>query len=62
METWMNDAMVIQAALLSFLVALGMARMSLRGLFRMLPASRMRTVPVRSATQPIAGPLARYTS
>ena len=39
METLMGGAMVIEATMLSFLVALWMAWMSLRGLFRMLPAS-----------------------
>jgi len=62
MDTWMNDAMVIQATLLSFLVALGIARMSLRGLFRMLPASPPGCVPVRPATQRIAGPQVRHAS
>jgi hypothetical protein len=62
MDTWMNDAMVIQATLLSFLVALVIARMSLRGLFRMLPASPLGAVPVRHATQRIAGPQDRHAS
>jgi len=62
MDTWMNDAMVIQATLLSFLVALGIARMSLRGLFRMLPASLLGAAPVRPATQRIAGPQDRHAS
>lgn len=49
METWMSGAMVIEATTLSFLVALWIAWMSLRGLFRMLPATKLSAVPIRSA-------------
>ena len=48
METWMGGAMVIEAAMFSFLVALGIAWMALRGLFRVLPATGLRTVPIQS--------------
>jgi hypothetical protein len=49
METWMDGAMLIAATLLSFLMALWITRMSLRGLFRMLPAARLDAVPIRRA-------------
>ncbi len=51
METWMSVAILIQAAMLSFLMALWIAWISLRGLFRMLPATSLNAVPVRSAVQ-----------
>jgi len=51
METWMSGAMLIEATMLSFLVALWITCMSLRGLFRMLPATRLNAVPIRSASQ-----------
>jgi len=37
METFMNGAMVIEAALLSFLLALWMTWLGLCGLFRLMP-------------------------
>jgi hypothetical protein len=44
METFMNGAMLIEATLLSFLLALWMTWLGLRGLFQLLPAtSRQRT-------------------
>ena len=51
MESWMSGAMLIEATMLSFLVALWIAWMSLRGPFRMLPATRLEAVPVRPAAQ-----------
>ena len=39
METFMNGATVAEGALLSFLLALWMAWMVLRGLFRLMPAT-----------------------
>ena len=44
METWMSGVMLIEAVMLSFLVALWIAWVSLRGLFRMLPA-RVSSAP-----------------
>jgi hypothetical protein len=52
METWMSGAVLIEVTILSFLVALWVAWISLRGLFRVLPATRLNAVPNRSATQP----------
>jgi len=51
METWMSGAMLVEATMLSFLVALWITWMSLRGLFRMLPAARLNAVPVGSAAR-----------
>ena len=51
METWMSGAMLIEATMLSFLVALWITWMSLRGLFRMLPATRLNAVPIRSVAE-----------
>jgi hypothetical protein len=59
METWMNGAMMIQAVMLSFLMALWIAWMSLRGLFRMLPAARLEAIPFRSAAQRAPGSMDR---
>jgi len=51
METFMIGAMVIEGALLSFLLALWMTWMGLRGLFRLMPA---RSSPATGRTvQPI---------
>jgi hypothetical protein len=52
METFINGAMVIETALLSFLLALWMAWIGLRGLFRLMPVtSRLATgrtvLPIR---------------
>jgi hypothetical protein len=39
METFMNGAMMIEGAMLSFLLALWMTWIGLRGLFRLMPAT-----------------------
>jgi hypothetical protein len=62
METWMSGAILIEAMLLSFLVALWIAWMSLRGLFRMLPATRLNAVRVRSAAHLRTGPMDRHSA
>ena len=51
METLMSVAMLIYATILAFLLALWIAWMSLRGLFRMLPATRLNAVAIRLAAQ-----------
>jgi len=50
METFMNGAMVVEGALLSFLLALWMTWLGLSGLFRLMPAT------VRPATSRLAQP------
>lgn len=51
METFMSGAMVIESALLSFLLALWMTWLALRGLFRLMPAT------CRPLTGPIVQPI-----
>jgi len=51
METLMSLAMLVYATVLAFLAALWIAWMSLRGLFRMLPARRLAAVPTQAAPQ-----------
>jgi hypothetical protein len=51
METWMGVTMLVEAALLSFLVALWGAWMGLRGLFRVIHATQMDAVPVQVAAR-----------
>jgi len=62
METWMSGAILIEVTLLSFLVALWIAWMSLRGLFRMLPATRLNGVRVRSAAHLRTGAMDRHSA
>jgi len=40
METFISGAMVIEGALLSFLLALSMTWLGLHGLFRLMPVTR----------------------
>jgi hypothetical protein len=47
METFMSDAMVIEGALLSFLLALCMTWLGLSGLFRLLPGTARIVQPIR---------------
>ena len=47
METFMNGAMVVEATLLSILLALWITWLGLRGLFRLMPATRLEAVPIR---------------
>ena len=60
MESWMSGTMLIEATMLSFLLALWIAWMSLRGLFRILPASRLEAIPIRSEAQRRAGAIGRH--
>jgi hypothetical protein len=47
METFMSGAMVIEGALLSFLLALWMTWLALRGLFWLMPATSQIVQPIR---------------
>jgi hypothetical protein len=47
METFMSGAMVVEGALLSFLVALWITWLALRGLFRLMPATTRIVQPIR---------------
>ena len=51
MEPWMSAAMVVEATMLSFLMALWISWMSLRGLFRLLPGAKLNVIPIRAAAQ-----------
>lgn len=51
METWMSGAMVVEATMLSFLMALWISWMSLRGLFRLLPGAKLHAIPIRADVQ-----------
>jgi hypothetical protein len=51
MEPWMSAAMVVEATMLSFLMALWISWMSLRGLFRLLPGAKLNAIPIRAAAQ-----------
>jgi hypothetical protein len=51
METFMSGAMVIEGALLSFLLALWMTWLVLRGLFRLMPGTSRP--PASRIVQPI---------
>jgi hypothetical protein len=51
METWMSGAVLVEVTMVSFLVSLWIAWISLRGLFRVLPATRPSAVPIRSARE-----------
>jgi hypothetical protein len=44
METFMNGAMLVEGALLSFLLALGMTWLGLSGLFRLMPSTAQPAV------------------
>ena len=47
MESFMDGAILIEATLLSFLLALWVTWMGLRGLFRLMPGARLAAVPIR---------------
>jgi hypothetical protein len=47
METFMSEAMVIEGALLSFLLALCMTWLGLSGLFRLMPITSRIVQPFR---------------
>jgi hypothetical protein len=47
MESFMNGAMVIEGALLSFLLALCMTWLGLHGLFRLMPVTAKIVQPIR---------------
>jgi hypothetical protein len=47
METFLNGAMVIEGALLSFLLALCMTWLGLHGLFRLMPVTTKIVQPIR---------------
>ena len=55
METFMDGATLIEATLLSFLLALWITRLGLRGLFRLMSATRPDAASIRLAVRRAAG-------
>jgi hypothetical protein len=55
MESFMNGAVLIQAALLSFLLGLWVTWIGLRGLFRLMPEARLEAAPIRLVARRDAG-------
>jgi len=47
MDTFMNGAMLVEATLMSILLALWFTWIGLRGLFRLMPGARLEAVPIR---------------
>ncbi len=62
METWMSATVLIEATMLSFLVALWIAWMSLRGLFWMMPGTRLAPAPIRPPARQTGRIPARHTA
>jgi hypothetical protein len=60
METLISLAMLIYATILAFLLALWFAWMSLRGLFRMFPVTRLNAVPIRAEAHRRTGTISRH--
>jgi hypothetical protein len=50
METFLSGAMVIEGALLSFLLALCMTWLGLHGLFRLMPVTARIVQPIQLVT------------
>lgn len=55
MESFMDLAMLIEATMLSFLLALWITWMGLRGLFRLLPGARVDAARIRVAARRATG-------
>jgi hypothetical protein len=55
MESFMNGTMLIEATLLSFLLALWMTWLGLNGLFRLLPVMSQSAAPIKFAANQRAG-------
>jgi len=55
MQRFMDAAILIQATMLSFLLALWITRLGLRGLFRLMMGSGLDPVPIRIAARRVAG-------
>ncbi len=49
MQTWMKAAVVVETALIAFLLSLWLAKVALRGLFHMMPGMRSRVPTVTPA-------------
>ena len=62
METFMDGATLIEATLLSFLLALLITWLGLRGLFRLMPSAGLHAVPIRLAVHRAAETTGRNTA
>ena len=51
MESFMDVAMLIEAAMLSFLLALWITWLGLSGLFRLMPGAKFDAAPIRVAAR-----------
>lgn len=52
MESFTNAAVLIEFTVLSFMLALCVTWIGLRGLFQLMPGRRMETVPIRLSGHP----------
>jgi hypothetical protein len=55
MGSFMDVAMLIEATMLSFLLALWITWLGLRGLFRLMPGAKFDAAPIRIAARQAAG-------
>ena len=55
MESFMDVALLIEAIMLSFLLALWITWLGLRGLFRLMPGVKFDAAPIRIAAHRTAG-------
>jgi len=62
METWVGGALLIESTMLSFLLALWIAWMSLRGPFWMMPGTRVTLAPIRPPAGQAGRNPARHTA
>jgi hypothetical protein len=62
MESFMNGAVLIEATLLSFLLGLWITWVGLRGLFRLMPGTRLEAVPIRLAVRRHASTPGRHAA
>jgi hypothetical protein len=55
MGSFMNGAILVEATLVAFLLALWVTWIGLRGLFRLMPGERLEAVPIRLTARHGAG-------
>ena len=58
MEAFLNGAILIEVTLMSFFLALWITWISLRGLFRFLPGTKLAAVPIRASARHTDGQVA----
>jgi hypothetical protein len=62
MEAFIGGAMMMETALLSFLLALWISWLGMRGLFRLMPAKSRSAAPIRFAADRQAGSRSRHAA